>query len=183
LQFTEAVEAAARRKAKAESKAAERAQSISQAAERTRQVLAKQQALRSSIFAAAKKGDAEAVKKGIYEDEVDAAGPEMLPGSDSKEAMKGANALETLLHIVVDNGDTKLAEWLLDHSQFHLFIFAEISDSNHPLAHRRRTRRTRLPQPYPLPPRSDSRLNPIHILLRLSLRTFLRRIEACPIRS
>jgi len=78
---------------------------------------------RSKVFERARNGDAAAVKKGIWEDNVDAAGVEPLAGMESDPSFLGqhgghAGQKETLLHIFSRHGDHDTVEWLLDHSEF-----------------------------------------------------------------
>ena len=75
------------------------------------------QALRSATFAAARVGDAKQVKKGVYEDNVDAAGGEVKKGCEEFVTTPPADPKETLMHIAVKNGDADLVEWLDAHSK------------------------------------------------------------------
>jgi hypothetical protein len=75
------------------------------------------QALRSATFAAARAGDAKRVKKGVYEDNVDAAGGEVKKGCEEFVTIPPTDPKETLMHIAVKNGDADLVEWLDAHSQ------------------------------------------------------------------
>ena len=72
---------------------------------------------RSNVFAAARAGDSNAVKKGIWEEQVDASGGEILPDHDEYVAHKPDDCKETLLHIAADKGDFELVEWLQSHSE------------------------------------------------------------------
>lgn len=74
------------------------------------------QMLRSATFAAARAGDASNVKKGVWEDNVDAAGGEIKKGCDSFITTAPADLNETLMHIAVKNGDADLIQWLDAHS-------------------------------------------------------------------
>ncbi|KAG9046050.1 hypothetical protein FS837_005170 [Tulasnella sp. UAMH 9824] len=128
-------EAAAARKAKAEAKkqrlkdpavaaaAAEArrvgAEKRAQEEERkAREALDRPQRIRSAVFEAVRKGNTNAVKKGVWEDAVDAAGPEILPRAVGlvKERPADWNKLETLLHIAVSRGDQELVAWLIKHN-------------------------------------------------------------------
>lgn len=71
---------------------------------------------RSAVFAAARHGNSEAVKKGIWEDSVDAAGGEVKPGHEEFAVAPPQDPGETLLHIAAANAKTELVEWLIDHS-------------------------------------------------------------------
>ena len=114
-------DAATRQKEKAERKR-EKAKQDRQSASK---VLASQrermQALRSKVFAAARDGDADAVRKGVWEQDVDPAGGEIKPGCDHLVRQKPADPRETLLHIAARRGDKELVEWLGSHS---LFLFS-----------------------------------------------------------
>ncbi|KAJ7273333.1 DnaJ domain-containing protein [Mycena rebaudengoi] len=71
---------------------------------------------RSAVFAAARSGKAAEVKKGIWEDEVDAAGGEVKSGCDEFVKSPPKDPQETLLHIACRKGDTDLVEWLDAHN-------------------------------------------------------------------
>ena len=79
------------------------------------------QALRSKVFAAARNGDADIVKKGVWEHDVDPSGGEIKPGCDNLVRQKPSDPRETLLHIAARHGDKDLVEWLGSHSSF-LFL-------------------------------------------------------------
>ncbi|KAG8943055.1 hypothetical protein FRC00_011411, partial [Tulasnella sp. 408] len=85
---------------------------------KAREALERPQRIRSAVFEAARKGNAKAVKKGVWEDAVDAAGPEVLPRAVDlvKERPADWNTLETLLHIAVSRGDQELVAWLIKHN-------------------------------------------------------------------
>lgn len=112
---TEARKALERKKAKAEGRVQQREKSVSAANAKVKEALERRQKLRSAAFAAARKGDPEKVKKAVWEDSVDAAGSEALPGC---EVASQADDKETLLHIAVECEDNDLIEWLVDHSTF-----------------------------------------------------------------
>jgi len=76
------------------------------------------QVLRSRLFAAARKGGADAVKKGVWEQGVDPSGGEIKPGCEHLVEQKPADPRETLLHIAARHGDKVLLEWLGSHSSF-----------------------------------------------------------------
>ena len=67
--------------------------------------------------------DEEKVKKGIYEDSVDAAGGEVKRGNEDllDKSKFPQDRLETLLHIAASQGNKQLVEWLIDHSMLILF--------------------------------------------------------------
>ncbi|EJD34931.1 DnaJ-domain-containing protein [Auricularia subglabra TFB-10046 SS5] len=98
---------AERRKKKASKKKAAAAQSQASAAQAAQTLRERTQAIRSEVFAAARRGDSARVKKGVWEESVDAAGPEQLGAGQ-----KG----ETLLHIAAARGDIDLLEWLDKHN-------------------------------------------------------------------
>ena len=73
------------------------------------------QTLRSAVFAAARSGDSQKAKKGVYEDQVDAAGGEVKKGCDTYVKALPKDPLETLSHIAAESGNTDLLEWLDTH--------------------------------------------------------------------
>ena len=77
------------------------------------------QILRSSIFAAARRGDSNKVQKGIWEDSVDAAGGEIKAGCDAFVKSKPLDPQETLAHIAASRGDANLFEWLDTHGELY----------------------------------------------------------------
>lgn len=77
----------------------------------------RRQTLRSAVFAAARSGDSAKVKKGIWEDQVDAAGGEIAPGCEKLVQKKPQDSSETLMHIAVQRDDKDLLEWLDSHSE------------------------------------------------------------------
>lgn len=111
-------DAATRQKEKTKRKR-ERAKQELQAAAK---VLASQQesvqGLRSKVFAAARNGNADVVKKGVWEQDVDPSGGEIKPGCDHLVRQKPSDPRETLLHIAARHGDKELLEWLGSHSLF-----------------------------------------------------------------
>lgn len=72
---------------------------------------------RSAVFNAARAGDASKVKKGVWEDDVDAAGGEVKRGCERFVSSPPKDPQETLLHIAARNGDADLVEWLDAHSK------------------------------------------------------------------
>ncbi|KAI0320718.1 hypothetical protein OF83DRAFT_1047475, partial [Amylostereum chailletii] len=72
--------------------------------------------LRSEVFAAARRNDPERVKKGVWEDEVDAAGGEVKVGHGEFVKKMPVDRKETLLHIAAKHGDASLVEWLNAHN-------------------------------------------------------------------
>ncbi|EIN07258.1 DnaJ-domain-containing protein [Punctularia strigosozonata HHB-11173 SS5] len=81
------------------------------------------QSIRSAIFAAARQGDAAKVKKGIWEDNVDASGGEVKPGCGAFVDHPPQDPRETLLHIAAQRGDLELVQWLDSHN-------AEVEERN-----------------------------------------------------
>ncbi|KAG6876015.1 hypothetical protein C0992_001370 [Termitomyces sp. T32_za158] len=73
------------------------------------------QKLRSAIFAAARKGNGERVKQGIWEEDVDAAGGEVKDGCHDFVEIVPADPYETLLHIAARCGDHNVVKWLDGH--------------------------------------------------------------------
>ena len=85
--------------------------------------LERSQTLRSAVFTAARAGDAQKVKKGVYEDHVDAAGGEIKRGCDAFVKAPPKNRSETLSHIAAERGDSALFEWLDTHGKPHIFPY------------------------------------------------------------
>ena len=101
---------------KAEAKKAQ-AEAIRKEAENAARFQAKRgQTLRSAAFAAARAGDAERVKKGVWEDEVDANGGEVKLGAEEFINCQPKDPRETLLHIAAKQGNVDLLRWLDAHS-------------------------------------------------------------------
>ena len=76
----------------------------------------KAQEIRSAVFDAARKGNPESVKKGIWADGVDAAGGEIKPGCANFVKNPPEDPMETLMHISATKGDLDLIKWLDSHS-------------------------------------------------------------------
>jgi hypothetical protein len=91
-----------------------------------RKMLRHTQTLRSAAFAAARSGNAEKVKKCIYEDEVDAAGGEIKNGCESFVDRKPNDPSETLLHIAAKMGNADLMGWLDTHGELSSYIWATL---------------------------------------------------------
>ncbi|KAI9064390.1 hypothetical protein FKP32DRAFT_1591807 [Trametes sanguinea] len=108
-------EAEERQRQKASAKKAEAEASRKTAEQKARAKLQQLQATRSKIFAAARRKDFAAVKKGVWEDNVDAAGGELRTGAEAFVKSKPADPKETLLHIAAKNGDTDMVQWLGSH--------------------------------------------------------------------
>jgi len=66
--------------------------SVSRDAERINNAKLQAQTKRSQVFANARKGNSETVKKGIWEDCVDAAGGEILDAKDGRNVIMNAFA-------------------------------------------------------------------------------------------
>ncbi|KAJ7632817.1 hypothetical protein FB45DRAFT_913589 [Roridomyces roridus] len=104
-----------RQKAKTEAKKAQ-AQVQRSKAEAAALALQKQaQAKRTAVFTAARAGQSDKVKKGVWEDGVDAAGGEVQAGCNAF-VKTPKDPQQTLLHIAAQNGDKDLIEWLDAHS-------------------------------------------------------------------
>lgn len=108
-------EAEERQRMKAFNKKAQAAASQKSAEQKARAQREHLQALRSEIFTAARRGDPEKVKKGVWEDNVDAAGGEVRKGSEDFLQSLPEDKSETLMHIAAKNGDADLIEWLDTH--------------------------------------------------------------------
>ncbi|KZT11328.1 DnaJ-domain-containing protein [Laetiporus sulphureus 93-53] len=86
------------------------------AAKKARAEQERLQTLRSEVFSAARRGDGDKVRKGIYEDNVDATGGEIIAGSEAYARRIPEDRQETLMHIAAKNGDAKLVQWLDCHN-------------------------------------------------------------------
>lgn len=102
---------------KASTKKAEAEASRKNAEKKARALQEQLQATRSKTFAAARRGDASAVRKGVWEDNVDAASGEVRKGADAFVKSPPADPKQTLLHIAAKNGDADLVEWLASHGE------------------------------------------------------------------
>jgi hypothetical protein len=69
---------------------------------------------RSTIFAAARAGRWEQVKRGIWEDHIGADGGEVLTGLE-EIVPKPKEPKETLLHLAAKAGVMDIFKWLVDH--------------------------------------------------------------------
>ncbi|KAF9475856.1 DnaJ-domain-containing protein [Pholiota conissans] len=108
----ERLEAEKRQKDKIESKKVQANAARKFAEDKARQMLRKAQDARSVVFAAARAGEADKVKKGIWENSVDAAGGEIKPNCAAFARNKPQDLYETLLHIATKNNDVDLINWL-----------------------------------------------------------------------
>ena len=117
----ERLEAEKRQKIKVEAKRAQAEAVRKSSEEKAKLLLQEAQTIRSSIFAAAREGNAARVKKGIWEDAVDAAGGEVKNGSADFVKDYPVDAKETLLHIASASGDFELVKWLDSHGTFSPF--------------------------------------------------------------
>lgn len=116
-----------RQKAKSSKKKAQAKASRQAAENKARAQKERLQTRRSAVFAAARKGDVTAVKKGVWEDEVDAAGGEVKDGCEAFVKVKPNDAHETLSHIAVATGDASLVQWLDAHGKPSFFHHASIA--------------------------------------------------------
>jgi hypothetical protein len=117
----ERLEAEKRQKNKIEAKKAQAEAVRKSSEERAKLLLQEAQTIRSSVFAAARAGNAAKVKKGIWENAVDAAGGEVKSGSADFVKVHPVDAKETLLHIASASGDFELVKWLDSHGRFSSF--------------------------------------------------------------
>lgn len=117
----ERLEAEQRQRQRVSQKKAQAEASKKNAAQRVRQLLERSQKNRSATFSAARGGDGEKVKNGVYVDEVDAAGGELKRGAEEFLEVPPKDPQETLLHIAADQGDLDLVEWLIRHSELHSY--------------------------------------------------------------
>ncbi|EKM55365.1 uncharacterized protein PHACADRAFT_95543, partial [Phanerochaete carnosa HHB-10118-sp] len=104
-----------RQKAKASNKKAQAEASRKSAESKAKALQERSQALRSAVFSAARSGDAQKVKKSVYEDHVDAAGGEVKRGCDAYMTTSPKDPSETLSHIAANYGDVDLLQWLDTH--------------------------------------------------------------------
>ena len=110
-----------RQKNKIEAKKAQAEAARKSSEERAKLLLQEAQTIRSLVFAAARVGNAAKVKKGVWEDAVDAAGGEVKTGSADFVKDHPVDAKETLLHIASASGDFELVKWLDSHGTFSPF--------------------------------------------------------------
>lgn len=115
--YLERREADERQRMKASAKKAEAETSRKNAEKKARALQEQLQTTRSKTFAAARRGDASAVRKGVWEDNVDAASGEVRKGADALVKSPPADPKQTLLHIAAKNGDADLVEWLASHGE------------------------------------------------------------------
>lgn len=149
----ESIRAARLREEKKKTKKEQYTKGRQQNEDRVKEAKRDSQKKRSKVFERARNGDAAAVKKGVWEDNVDAAGGEPLAGMENDSSFLGHHAgqvdhNETLLHILAKHGDRQTVEWLLDHSAF---LRRRIVQFLKFLSTRRRFRRARFFQPHRLP--------------------------------
>ena len=117
----ERLEVEKRQKDKIESKKVQANAARRFAEDKAREILREAQDARSVVFAAARAGEADKVKKGIWENSVDAAGGEIKPNCAAFVRNKPEDLYETLLHIATKNNDINLIKWLDSHSKLYLF--------------------------------------------------------------
>ncbi|KAH9946150.1 uncharacterized protein BXZ73DRAFT_37594 [Epithele typhae] len=109
-------EAEQRKRDRASTKKAEAAASRRTAEQKMRSQQEQAQIKRSEVFAAARRGDFATVKKGVWEDDVDAAGGEIRKGFEDFIQTPPGDRAETLLHIAAKHGNVDIVEWLDSHS-------------------------------------------------------------------
>lgn len=114
-------DAATRQKEKAKRKREKAKQDHEMAAEVLASQQENRQVLRSKAFAAARNGDADIVKRGVWEQDVDPSGGEIKPGCDHSVRRKPSDPREMLLHVTARHGDKNLLEWLGSHSSSLFF--------------------------------------------------------------
>lgn len=107
-----------RKKTKKQNRKAQAEVQRQKAEQTAREQQCRVQLVRSEVFTAARNDDAEKVKKGIWEDNVDAAGGEVKVGCEDFVPKHPEDPQETLLHIASRNGDINLVEWLDDHGWY-----------------------------------------------------------------
>jgi hypothetical protein len=110
--------AAERREQKTSNKKAKAQAEREAAAKSVRSQQERLQTLRSAVFAAARKGEVDKVKKGIWEDQVDAAGGEICNGCSSLSQKEPQDPSETLMHIIAKQGNKEVLEWLASHGEY-----------------------------------------------------------------
>ncbi|KAL4251744.1 hypothetical protein ABKN59_004501 [Abortiporus biennis] len=108
-------DAEARQQKKANERKAQFEASKKAAEDKAREQQERIQRLRSAVFASARRGDFEKVEKGVWEDNVDAAGGEIKNGSEIFVKSPPKDLSETLLHIAASKGNVKMVEWLDTH--------------------------------------------------------------------
>lgn len=111
------VKAEKRQQERVAQKKAQAERSKQAAAQKIRDQLQQSQIQRSATFAAARQGNADKVKLGVYKNNVDAAGGEVKRDADEFVKTLPKDAQETLLHIAAKQGDLELVQWLADHSE------------------------------------------------------------------
>jgi len=109
------VEAAQQKQAKKKKEVAAQAKAAKAATEKASARKAAAVKKRAQVFKAARDGKFDLVKKGVWEDEIDAAGPESEASVEK----------ETLLHLVAKKGNTELVSWLLDHGLLSSLLLGE----------------------------------------------------------
>jgi len=124
----ERLEAERRQKAKNQTKKAKAEAERKSSEERAQALKRKAQEIRSAVFTAARKGDAERVKKGIWEDAVDPSGGEIKPDSAGFVKTSPEDPQETLLHIAITNDDLDLVKWLDSHSVSLLWLLSRMAN-------------------------------------------------------
>ncbi|KAJ3530392.1 hypothetical protein NMY22_g8590 [Coprinellus aureogranulatus] len=104
-----------RQKQKQEEKKSKAEKERKKAEEASKQQFQKSQKLRSEVFKAARDGNIQKVKQGVWENSVDATGGEVRSGCEGFVKVAPKDPKETLLHIAAKRGDLDLIEWLGSH--------------------------------------------------------------------
>jgi hypothetical protein len=110
--IAERIQAEQRQKMKLQAKKEQAEAARKLASDKAKEIKRKSQATRSAVFAAARSSQSEKVKKGVWQDSVDASGGEVATGCDKFAKGNLENPRETLLHIAARLGDLELVKWL-----------------------------------------------------------------------
>ena len=127
---SEKIAAEERQKAKKQNKKAQAELQRHKAAQAANAQQRRVQLTRSAVFAAARAGDAIKVKKGVWEDNVDAAGGEVKTGCDEFVQLPPMDSKQTLSHIAARNGDADLVQWLDGHGEHEALHAGTLPRSN-----------------------------------------------------
>ena len=108
---TESAKAAERRQSKKTAKRDRANAEREAAATRAREAKTLAQSKRSAVFAAAREGRSDVVRRAVWEEGVAESGGEAITADYALPA--GVDRLETLLHIAAKRGDLELVRWLI----------------------------------------------------------------------